>query len=115
MGTVKRMRVFRLAAFLVLSFPVFAGYDANITGKVTQVLTYTTHDSILIRLDNQPATHPVCKTDFFELDESIPAERRGIIMSRLLLARANGETLNIGFDKSGGCGKQGRIRVYRVG
>ena len=89
-------------------------YNANMVGVVTEVLTYTNNDQILFRLDNQPSSHPLCLTDFFVIDPTIPTDRRNRILSRLLLAYALGKPVNVGYDKDGDCA-QGRIRVHRVG
>lgn len=91
-----------------------AGYDANITGVVTNVLTYTHADQVYFRIDNQPSTHPKCKVTYFSIDASIPPERRAQVLSRLLTAHASGKPVNIGYDKTGDC-SHGWIRAYRVG
>lgn len=101
----------------VLLVPVFshAGYNANFRGKVTQVLTYTTSAQILIRVEGQPSTHPQCtQLDYLAIDAATADNVRQIVLSRLMMAYASGETVNIGYDKEGGC-VGGRIRVYRVG
>ncbi len=92
-----------------------AGYDANFTGKVTQVITYSYSTLILIKVTGQPTKHAVCtNADFLAIANDVSAESRQLIMSRLMLAYATGEVVNIGYDKTGGC-VDGRIRVYRVG
>ena len=53
-------------------------------------------------------------TDYFSIDASVPAERKSIVVSRLLTAHAMGKPINIGYDKVGDC-SSGRIRVHRVG
>ncbi|WP_370979954.1 hypothetical protein [Agaribacterium sp. ZY112] len=99
---------------LFFSFKSYAGYNANIVGKVTHVLTYTYTNHILIRLENQPSSHPACQTDYFSIDASTPDATRQQVLSRLLLAYASGEPINIGYDAEGGC-SHGRMKVYRVG
>lgn len=98
----------------LFSISSHAGYNANMTGKVTQVLTYTCTDQIYFRLENQPKSHPSCGVDFFSIDASIPEARRQQVLSRLLIAYASGTPINIGYDKEGDC-SHGRIRVHRVG
>ncbi len=102
-----------ILCFLISS--AHAGYDANFTGKVTAVLTYSYSTQILIRVAGQPTSHPTCTNfDLLAIAADVSAESRQLIMSRLMLAYATGEVVNIGYDKTGGC-VDGRIRVYRVG
>ena len=49
-----------------------AGYNANMRGKVTQVLTYTYSTLIYFRLENQPSSHPTCKSIYFSIDAATP-------------------------------------------
>ncbi|NOU50501.1 hypothetical protein HG263_08100 [Pseudoalteromonas sp. JBTF-M23] len=106
--------------YLVLMFLSLLGsyanadYNANITGKVTSIATYTYSGRIYFRLDNQPSSHPACQTDYFAIDESTPDAIRQQVYSRLLVAYSSGKAINIGYDKEGGCA-HGRIKVYRVG
>jgi hypothetical protein len=102
-----------LSFSFLLSTQCFAGYNANITGKVKSVLTYTHAAQIFFSLENQPS-HPTCKNDYFSIDASTPDSIRQQVLSRLLTAYASGKPVNIGFDKEGGC-SHGRIKVYRVG
>lgn len=91
-----------------------AKYNANMQGIVKNVLVYTDGDYILFRLENQPSSHPACKTAYFTISAAIPHERRQMLLSRLLSAYAMKEKVNIGYDKEGDCAG-GRIRVHRVG
>ena len=99
---------------LLFCSQVLADYNANIISKVTEVITYTHSTQIYFRLDNQPYSHPICKTDYFAIDASTPDNIRQQVLARLLTAYANGSPVNIGFDKEGDC-SHGRIKVYRVG
>lgn len=104
-------------ALCLAILPMFthAGYNANFSGKITQVLTYTASAQILIRVEGQPSTHPQCtQLDFLAIDAATPDNVRQIVLSRIMMAYASGETVNIGYDKEGGC-VGGRIKVYRVG
>ena len=102
-----------LMAFLATC--VSAGYDANFTGRVTHVLTYPGSTLILIKVSGQPTSHPTCTSlDFLAIDPGISNESRQLVMSRLLMAYASGETVNIGYDKTADC-VGSRIRVHRVG
>ena len=91
-----------------------AQYNANLKGKVTGVLTYTNSAVIYFRLENQPQSHPTCKTDYFSIDASTPDNIRQQVLSRLLVAYASGNPVNIGYDKEQEC-SSGRMKVYRVG
>jgi len=98
-----------------LTLPAFAGYNANFRGTISAVLTYPGSTLILIRVSNQPTSHPECTSfDYLAIDPAISNESRQLVMSRLLLAFTTGENINIGYDKSGDC-IGGRIRVHRVG
>ena len=93
----------------------YAGYNANFSGKITAVLTYPGSTQVLIRVEGQPTSHPQCTSlDFLAIPSDISNESRQLVMSRLLLAFASGQAVNIGYDKEGGC-VSGRIRVHRVG
>ena len=46
--------------------------------------------------------------------ESVPADRRHMMYTRVLLAYTSGEGINIGYDGTGTCA-EGYIRVERVG
>jgi hypothetical protein len=104
-----------LAAGIALAAaPAAADYDSNLSGVVTQVLTYTDSDQIYFVLNNQPSTHPSCNPGLFSIDAATPVENRRALLSRLLLAKASGESINIGYDSKGNC-SHGYIRVHRVG
>lgn len=91
-----------------------AGYDSNMKGIVTSVLTYTGGDQIYFILDNQPSTHPTCNASLFSIDAGVPSSRRQQVLSRLLTAHATGKPVNIGYDSQGDC-SHSYIRVHRVG
>ena len=109
------MRHLSLLLFLIsVSTFVSAGYNANVQGVVKDVMVYTTGDYIYFKLENQPTTHQSCNPVYFVVPETVPVNRRQMLLSRLLAAKATGEVTNIGYDQEGGCAK-GYIRVYRVG
>ena len=93
---------------------VYAEYNDNMSGLVTNIVTYTDSDRIYFKLDNQPSHHPIYNPDYFSIDDSISNDRRQQLLSRLLTAYASGKPVNIGFDRDGDC-SHGRIRVHRVG
>ena len=111
------MKIFIFIIAACLSFitaTVNAQYNANIKGVLSQVRTYTDGDFIYISLENQPTEHPVCNVGFFVISETVPFERRQMILSRLLAAYAMKENVNIGYDDKGDCA-HGYIRVHEVG
>jgi hypothetical protein len=118
----KRMKITELSKFLVglMLVPLFAGppahavYNANMSGVVTDVLTYADGNVVLIRLNNQPASHPACNAMLIAIDHTVTADRRKLMMARLMLALANKESINIGYDATGECADT-YIRVHRVG
>jgi len=105
---------FGVLAGSLIAGSVFAGYDANTGGVVTDVLVYTDSNVILFKLANQPASHPACTAGFFALDSAISEQRLSRLYARLLSAKASGEAVNIGYDSVGNCA-HGYIRAHRVG
>lgn len=106
-----------LIMFLCFNFTPFAwgNYDKNFTGKITHVLTYTHSDELLIKVEGQPSSHPICNQfDYMAIDTSIPNARRQIILSRILLAYTTGKPVNIGYDSKDEC-VGSRLKIYRVG
>lgn len=107
-----------LLSILVIGFlaPSSANaiYNANMTGKITQVLTYTDGDHIYFTLDNQPTSHPTCNPNFFVIDASLPAPRMDRLFARALTAKTAGEAINIGYDATTEC-QDGYIKVHRIG
>jgi hypothetical protein len=103
-----------LSASLVTTRDAFATYNANTTGVVIQVLFYAETDNILLRLGNQPTSHPSCNPAYFVLSYEIPEARRKAMVAMLLAARISGEPINIGYDNTGSCAN-GMIRVYEIG
>lgn len=99
---------------LFVSSNASAVYNANMSGVVTAVWTYTEHDTIYFQLSTQPATHPSCEPWAFVIPSEVPADRRKALLARLMMAKATGETINIGYDNAGDCA-DGRIRAHRVG
>lgn len=101
-------------AFAFASSSARAAYNANTSGVVISVVTYTDADYILFRLSNQPASHPSCNSNFFAISSTVSADRRKNMLARLLLAKATGEPIDIGYDNTSDCA-DGYIHVYRVG
>ena len=111
----ERIRVLVVAALAVVgSSPTLAGYNANMQGVVTNVLTYAVDGRIFFRLSNQPSSHPQCASDYFSIDASVPDTARSQLLSRLLVAYTTGEAITVGYDSQGDC-SHSRIRVHRIG
>lgn len=109
----KRLLLAGLAVFCTT--PLYAGYNATMTGVVQLVVTYTDTDLILIRVQGQPTTHPECTSfDYLAMDPATSESRRQIMLSRLLAAQATKEPIAIGYDNLSGC-VGGRIKIYRAG
>ena len=104
------------SALLVLVFSAAANatYNANLSGVVTDVVTYSDAGVILIRLANQPSSHPACNAQYFAIDQTLPEKLIDRMMARVLTGLASGVPLNIGFDNAGNCA-HGYIRIHRIG
>lgn len=110
----KKITTFIITLFTILSFNAGAAYNANMIGVLKSVMVYTEGSYIYLILDNQPKSHPTCKPNYFVISDSVPQERRQMLLSRLLSAYAMKEKVNIGYDSQGDC-VNGYIRVHRVG
>ena len=111
-----RKQVLKAVGLLTLSLAPLgsqAYYNANISGVVTQVLTYPESGHILFVLNNQPS-HPTCNSSYFAFGDVGTEAVVNRVYARLLLAHATGEPVNIGFDNAGDCAS-GYIRAHRVG
>lgn len=91
-----------------------AAYDANIIGEVVGFWTYTFNDHIYFQLKNQPTSHNGCNPVFFVIPDTVSADRRKALLSRLSIAYITKEQINIGYSANGDCGN-GYINVFRVG
>ena len=105
--------------------PSHAAYNANLTGFVTQILTYPS-GVILFSLNNQPTSNGACNAQFFELDEPVPPPPPAPpnpgpdailnrMYARLLQAYTLGQAVNVGYDDAATCAPGGYITVYRIG
>lgn len=102
---------------LILGFyssPSSAKYNDNLQGTLTGVYVYTDGDYIYFTLNNQPTSHPKCKSNYFVIPSTVPQNRREMLLSRLLTAYSMKERVNIGYDNSVECAN-GYIKVHRVG
>ncbi|WP_104401524.1 hypothetical protein [Vibrio penaeicida] len=106
--------VLQSVLLIFASGTAFANYNSNMTGVLKGVFVYTDGDYIYLTLENQPKSHPTCKPNYFVIPDTVPSDRRQMLLSRLLTAYASKETVNIGFDARGDCA-HGYIRVHRVG
>lgn len=105
--------MFSLCVLFSISNFASAGYNANMSGEVTHVMTYTS-GLVLFRLKNQPATHPECTATYFAIAVDVNDIATNRMLSRLLTAHTTKVPVNIGFDNASDCGN-GYIRVFRVG
>jgi hypothetical protein len=93
---------------------VQAGYDADATGVITELLAYDSSGYFFIKLSNQPASHPACDPAYFAVDAAGTSEARAQLYARALLAYATQTPVTIGYDSQGNCAVA-RIRIYRIG
>lgn len=110
-----RIYALALSGLLTLSLPaaVNAGYNSNIQGKITNIRIYN-DGRMFIKLDNMPATHPVCNVSYFAIDPTLSSDIRAQMLSRLFIAKSSGETINIGYDYLDNCAS-GYIQAFEVG
>lgn len=101
-----------LSALLVPS-GVRAAYNSNIQGVIASVRVYDT-GRVLIRLEIQPSAHPVCNPNYFAIPSTLDTEIRAMLLSRALVAKASGETINLGYDNLDECA-HGYIRIHTIG
>ena len=112
------------ALVALVSMPSHAAYNANLSGNVTQILTYNS-GIVMFSLDTQPTSNGSCAAAFFELDPAStpndPAAAVGYaaafnrMYARLLEAYTLGQPVNIGYDNAGNCSVLGYITTYRIG
>ena len=102
-----------ILTLFIASFSTNAEFNDNIKGKITEVITYTDGDYIYFRMENPPS-HPTCNNTYFVIEETVPYERRQMLLSRLLVAFTTQQEVNIGFDNAGNC-VHSYVRVHRVG
>lgn len=105
-----------IAAFvfvMVASTEAFATYDANMAGKITQILTYP-DGQIYIRLENQPTSHNGCNPTYFSISTDYSQLGVSRMLARAMTAYTTGETINIGYSANNDCSGP-YIKIYRVG
>jgi hypothetical protein len=90
-----------------------AAYNANMTGTPIDVMTYE-GGMVLFHLDNQPTTHSSCNRAYFAIDATQADASVSRLYARLLVAFAQQQPFNIGFDNASTC-IGGYVHVYRVG
>ena len=98
---------------LVVPMAAHAYYNANIQGKIDAIRVYDT-GAVLLHLDVQPSTHPMCNPGYFAVDAALDASIRAELLSRALVAKSSGETINIGYDNQANCAN-GWIRIHEIG
>ena len=105
--------IFTLSVIFANINTSYAGYNDNMVGEVSAVMTYT-NGLILFRLKNQPTSHPICNKAYFAIATDVKDVAVNRMLSRLLTAHTTKVPVNIGFDNAADCGN-GYIRVHRVG
>jgi hypothetical protein len=105
--------IFIMSVLLASTNIVHAGYNDNIVGEVTHVMTYA-NGLVLFRLKNQPTSHPTFNTTYFAIATNVTEAAANRMLSRLLTAHTTKIPVNIGFDNAADCGG-GYIRTHRVG
>jgi hypothetical protein len=83
------------------------------SGVVSNVMTYPS-GQLYSRLANQPTSHPSRNPSYFVVDPTTDPNALARMASRLLLAYALQESVNIGYDSQGGC-LDGYIHAWRIG
>lgn len=104
-----------LALTMVTAGPVSAqnSYNANVRGRIDQLITYVGDATILFTIDPMPAA-PQCGSRYFRIAPTLPLEMRQQVFSRLMAAYTSREQVNIGYDGQT-CSQEDFIVVYRVG
>ncbi|PHQ83183.1 MAG: hypothetical protein COB58_10640 [Thalassobium sp.] len=105
--------LFSALAFTAMSF---AGYNNNISGVVSQVLTYPS-GNVFVKLENQPSSHPFCNSGFFAIDPAANEAAIGRMYARILASYTTQQSINIGYDdgRAGSDCISGYIHIYRAG
>lgn len=98
---------------LIISVETHAAYTSNIQGVISNVRVYD-DGRVLVRLENQPTAHPVCNPEYFAIDSTMDPNIRAMLLSRVLVAKASNETVNIGYDGQGNC-SHSFLRLHEVG
>lgn len=91
------LRVINFLSVLIFSEISSAGYYTNISGVVTQLLAYPS-GLVLIKLQNQPGSHPHCRNEYFALDPEAGEAAIGRMYARILTSYTTGQPINIGYD-----------------
>ncbi len=73
-------------------------------GKVTRLITYADHDTIIVTLDKAGTDVTAClnKSDFV-ISQSISAEGRARMYAYLLAAKTTGSLVTISYNHQNGC------------
>jgi hypothetical protein len=118
MSRISHLKVgFFLAVISGIPCAYSGGYNANWTGTVTGVSTYSYNDQIVFSLNSMPSQPPgTCITTFFAIDiNSTDTESRNRMYATLLSAFLTGQTISIGYDSTGASCTGSFIQAFRVG
>ena len=122
-GLMLRSVHIRGAFFLVLSALTpcaiaFAGsYNANWSGTVTSLNTYSYNDQIIFSLSSMPSLPSgTCSTAAFAISTGdTDAESRNRMYATLLSAYLTGQSITVGYDNTGASCSETYVLAYRVG
>lgn len=107
---------FLFISFIFLSGAVNAGYNSNFLTQLEGVYVYSDMNHIYIKTSTPAplSANSTCSNKYIVVDGEISSDRRNAILSRLLLAYASKETINIGYDNAANC-VGSYVRLYRAG
>lgn len=102
-----------ILVLLCFSLPSTADYNANHASEIAGIFVYTSSDDIYVQLKDKPDTG--CKNNYFIIPNDIPEARRANLLSRLMLAYATKDKINIGYDSTDANCINGYVRIHRIG
>lgn len=99
-----------LASLFGFTAVAYANYNANLVGKVTNLMTYS-GGNVLFTLSNQPTSDGSCNASYFELSLAATSSQStyNIMYAKLAEAYALSEQIDIGYST------EGYMPVYRIG
>jgi hypothetical protein len=76
----------------------------DVSGKVTNIITYAHTETILVNLDVSGANVVECSNSrTFAISSTISAEGRSRMYAMLLSAQATGRSITVSYNSAGGC------------
>ena len=107
--------VFLVSLLLLMPLESYAAW-ITASGKVTDLYTYASRETVLVKLDVNGADVAECSNKtFFAISKDISEEARARMYSTLLAAKVSGSTVSLAFNDVGGCEPwDSNPSVYRV-